>query len=83
MSNEKLKKTVLTKNYDLATCGIFRVIRLASFARIIPVGNFSGGPGGRCLLVLFVLHKFGGPLYWLNARYGDKLRSVKNCFKKG
>ncbi len=82
MHRKETAKTVLTKGYDLTSGGILRTIRLAVFARFIPVGNLFGGPGVRCLLILFMLHIFGNPLYRLNARYGEKLQGLKRVLTK-
>ncbi len=82
MRNRKTGKAVLTKGYDLTSGGILRTMRLALFARFIPVGNLAGGPGARCLLVLCILHIFGAPLYNLNARYGEKLRWLKRILRE-
>ncbi len=82
MHRKATAKTLLTKGYDLTSGGILRTIRLAVFARFIPVGNLAGGPGVRCLLILFILHTFGNPLYRLNARYGEKLQGLKRVLKR-
>ncbi len=81
--SKQQKNKVITKGYDLQGNGIFRVMRLYFFARVIPVGNLSTGMGIRCVFILFMLHIFGPPLYYLNVRYGERLRAVKRFLKKG
>ncbi|MBW1636010.1 MAG: hypothetical protein JRC87_05335 [Deltaproteobacteria bacterium] len=75
-------KTSLNKNYDLRGVEISRLGKTALFAKIIPVGNLRGGPGIRCLIVLTVLHYFGGVLYWADARYGHRLEPGRRLLSK-
>ena len=76
-------KTVLTKRYDLRGNELPRLVRTAVLSKWVPLGNFRGGPGSRCLLTLLVLHYLGGLIYRLLARYGERillLKRVKNKF---
>ena len=70
-------KPVLNKRYDLTGSELSRLGKMTLFGKIVPVGNLRGGPGVRCLATLTVLHYFGGTLYWLQARYGHRLRWVR------
>ncbi|WP_457576698.1 hypothetical protein [Desulfomarina sp.] len=70
-------KTVLTKRYDLQGNELARLAKTALLSKWIPLGNFRGGPGARCLVTLAVLHYFGRILYWLLGRHGDRLRLLK------
>lgn len=76
-------KTVLTKRYDLRGNELPRLVRTAVLSKWVPLGNFRGGPGARCLLTLAVLHYFGGMLYWFFGKYGSRLhllKKIKNRF---
>jgi len=66
-------KSLLNKRYDITGNELLRVVKLSAFARFVPVGNLRGGPGLRCLVVMFVLHYLGAPLYAVLARYGQKV----------
>jgi hypothetical protein len=68
---------VLNKRYDLNGLEISRLVKFAIMAKFVPMGNFRGGPGARCLSVLLVLHFFGYPLYFFKARYGMHLGPLK------
>ncbi len=70
-------KTVFTKRYDLRGNELARLGKTALLSKWIPLGNFRGGPGARCLLTLAVLHYFGGILYWFFGKYGDRMRLLK------
>ena len=69
--NQKIEKRqrVLNRRYDLTGNSIFRVFRYQLLAKFIPMGNYRGGPGLKCMLVLGVVHYFGKPLFGLLARY--------------
>ena len=73
---------VLNKRYDLKGLEISRLVKFAIMAKLIPMGNFRGGPGARCLSVLLVLHFFGYPLYFFHARYGKHLLPLKRIIGK-
>lgn len=75
-------KTVLNKRFELQGNSHFRLLRLAIFQRIIPIGNLRGGPGVRCLVILTILHYLGYPLYALNFRYGHRLGRLKALLNK-
>jgi hypothetical protein len=70
------------KRYDLQGLEISRLARLALWSEIIPLGNFRGGPGGRCLAVLILLHYLGYPMYLLLARYGHRLHLLRRITAK-
>jgi len=66
---------------------ILRQARLALLDRFIPLGNFGGGPGWRCLAVMTVLHYLGRPLFVVLIRYESQLtglyRRLKNFHNRG
>ena len=70
-------KTVLNKRYDLSGIELLRTFKLAALGKIVPLGNWRGGPGLRCLMVLALLHYLGNPLYRLKARYGHQLGAIR------
>jgi len=75
-------KRAHNNRFDVTGHETLRLIKLSAFGKIIPVGNWRGGPGLRCLVIVSVLHYFGYPLYWLNARYGHKLGLLKRFVRR-
>lgn len=61
-------KRLLSSNFDLTGSETLRVGRTFVMSKLIPLGNFGGGPNIRCLLVLMVLHYFSKPVFWLLVR---------------
>ncbi|EKD34712.1 MAG: hypothetical protein ACD_75C02222G0004 [uncultured bacterium] len=74
--------TVHNSRYDLGGIEISRLIKTVIFSKIMPMGNFRGGPGGRCLVVLALLHYLGYPVYRILAQYGHRLRFLKRFAAK-
>lgn len=74
--------TVTTKKYDLAGNTLAKLIKIAAFGKVVPIGNLRGGPGLRCLLVLSLLHYGGYTMYLVNARYGHRLQKIKNLLRR-
>lgn len=68
---------VLKKNYDLQGIEIHRIVKLALIGRILPIGNLSTGPGARFLIILSVLHHFGYPIYMVLARFGRRVKLLR------
>jgi len=60
---------------------ILRQARLALLDRFIPLGNFGGGPGWRCLAVMTVLHYVGRPLFVVLIRYESQLTGLYRRLK--
>ena len=60
---------------------ILRQARLALLDRFIPLGNFGGGPGWRCLAVMTVLHYLGRPLFIILIRYERQLTGMYRRLK--
>ncbi len=75
-------KSLLNRRYDIAGNELLRVVKLSAFARFVPVGNLRGGPGLRCLAVMFLLHYIGAPLYTILARYGQKMSILRRIANK-
>lgn len=73
---------VRNNRYDLAGLELSRLIKTAIVAKLVPMGNFRGGPGGRCLVVLALLHYLGYPVYRLLAQYGQRLRLLRRFTAK-
>lgn len=71
-----MKQPVLTKRFDLAGNTVPRVFRHQVLARLIPMGNYRGGAGFRCLLVFTVLHYLGGPLFRVLIRFERELAGL-------
>jgi hypothetical protein len=70
-------RRVLDQKYQLTGNELSRLLRTTLLSRLIPCGNWRGGPGMRCLVVLALLHYAGRPLYLLIARYGERLRPLR------
>lgn len=70
-------RSVLDRQYQLAGNELPRLLRTTLLSRLIPCGNWRGGPGTRCLVVLALLHYAGRPLYLVVARYGERLRPLR------
>ncbi len=75
-------KPIVNRRYDIEGNELTRLGKFSLFAKVIPVGNLHGGPGARCFVVLSVLHFLGGPLYWLLAKYGQRLQPVKRIVNR-
>ena len=58
-----MKNYVTTASLEPRAGEIRRIIKMAAFAKIIPIGNIGGGPGFRCLINLFVVHSLGAPFF--------------------
>lgn len=74
--------TSLNQKYDLRGLELARLIKIALIGKYVPMGNFRGGPGLRCLAVLGILHYLGYPLYLLLARYGHRLQLLRRLAGK-
>ncbi len=70
-------RRVLDRNYQLGGNELPRLLRTTLLSRLIPCGNWRGGPGMRCLAVLLLLHSGGRPLYLMIAHYGERLRPLR------
>lgn len=75
-------RSVFTRRFDLDGNELSRLLKIAMFGKIVPIGNLRGGPGARCLAVLALLHYMGYPLYWINARYGHRLNMLRRLMTK-
>lgn len=76
-------RKITTTGFDLDGNRVDRVAATAFIGKYIPLGNLAGGPGIRCLMVLTLLHNLGYPLYYVVARYGERLRFVKRVLRIG
>ncbi len=77
-----MSKNVITGRYDLGGNTLPRLLKLFFLGRFVPLGNWRGGPGLRCLVALSVLHYAGGLAYFLSARYNLPLAQIKRIIKK-
>lgn len=75
-------KGTLNNRYDIEGLEIIRLARLALWAKFVPMGNFRGGPGARCLLVLMFLHYLGNAAYKVLARHGHHLQPLRYLAEK-
>ncbi len=74
--------TSQNERYDLRGLELARLIKIAFLGKYVPMGNFRGGPGARCLVVLGTLHYLGYPLYLLLARYGHRFQLLRRIAGK-
>jgi hypothetical protein len=84
-SEEKSNKMLFTRRYDLAGNPILRTSRHQVLSRCIPLGNYRGGAGFKCLLAFVVLHYFGKPIFSILVRCERQaafLYKMRNRFKK-
>lgn len=81
MQND-IEQTVLSGRYDLTGNGISRTFLQQVYSRVIPMGNFSGGAGLRCLLVLLVLHGVGRPVFRVLIRFERQLSSLYRLLER-
>ncbi len=69
-------KTLFNKRFDISGNEMSRVVKLNLLSRIFPLGNFSGGPGGRPSLVLFIVHYFGKPVFRILISQEDRVHQI-------
>lgn len=77
-----VEKVIFNQRYELAGSGMLRLIKHLILHRFIPLGNLFGGPGAKCLVMLSLLHYFGGPIYWILINWERPLRFLYNRVKK-
>jgi len=71
-----MKELVTSTGYDTGRGEIRRLTRLAFLSRVLPLGNFAGGPGLRSLVVLRLLHGAGPLLFRLAIRCENQLHRL-------
>lgn len=76
MNSRDEYRTVLTDRGDLAGNSVLRLFRHQVLARCIPLGNYRGGAGLKCLVIFVVLHYLGRPLFRVLVRYEQRLHSL-------
>jgi len=84
--SKKVSKPLLNSLYDLSGNSIVRVFRQQITAKFIPMGNYRGGAGLKCLLIFFVLHYVGRPLFFVLIRFERQLSllyKVRERMKNG
>lgn len=68
-----MNRPLLSSLYDLTGNSILRVFRQQVTAKFIPMGNYRGGAGLKCLLVFSVLHYLGKPIFLVLIRFERQL----------
>lgn len=71
-----MEKRVLSGRCDVTGNALPRLIRHQLTARFIPLGNYRGGAGLRCLVILAVLHSIGRPLFRVLVRFERQLAAL-------
>lgn len=69
MTDLEPRRKILNENYDLTGISISRIFKHFLFSRIIPMGNYGGGPRLKPLMVFFLTHSAGRPLFWFTTRF--------------
>jgi len=75
-------KPVLNSRYELTGNEMSRLIKISAIGKCVPIGNLRGGPGGRCLCVLTLLHYFGYWGYLFKAKYGHRITFIKPVLRR-
>lgn len=73
---------VVDSKYELGGNSILRLTRTVILGKILPLGNFHSGPGLRCLVTLFILHRFGRPLFVVLSKYSNRSRVLRKIHHK-
>lgn len=71
-----MDRPLLNNRCDLTGNSVLRVFRHQLLARCIPLGNYRGGAGIKCLVIFSVLHYVGRPLFQVLVRYERQLHSL-------
>lgn len=76
-NNSKFPETMNTR-FDLYGNEINRIGKYYLISRIARFGNYGGGPGLKCLLIVFIAHFFGKPLGWILVFFEEQLKLLLN-----
>lgn len=68
-----MAKKVMSDGYDLTSSPIGRIFGHYFLSRFIPMGVYQGGAGFKCLLIFFVTHYFGRPIFWFVTRFEPQM----------
>lgn len=71
-----MRDRVRDRLFQPAGIEIGRSGRLFALSRIIPLGNWNGGPGWRCLVILWLGHNSGRILFPVLVRYEGLLAGI-------
>lgn len=71
-----MDRSVLNKRCDITGSPILRVFRHQLLAWCLPLGNYRGGAGIRCLVIFSLLHYAGRPLFTILIRYERQLNAL-------
>lgn len=77
-----MRDRVRDRLFQPAGMEIGRSARLFVLSRIIPLGNWGGGPGWRCLVILWASHNLGRMLFPILVRYEGSLAIIYNKIRK-
>ena len=67
---------VNTAHCDVHGNGILRVLKHTVARKCIPMGNYGGGGGFRCILMLVLLHYSGDFLFHLVVRFQRQIDGI-------
>lgn len=78
-----MKDRVRDSSFQPTGMDIGRTSRLFALSKVIPLGNWGGGPGWRCLVILWLSHNFGRIFFWIFVRYERELSAVFRRIRPG
>jgi hypothetical protein len=67
---------ITNSNYDTTGLEIERVVKHYFVSQKAPPENFAGGPGWKCLAVLWVVHKLGVVAGWGIHFFGPRAKAA-------
>jgi hypothetical protein len=77
-----MKVKITSTRFDIGEDEISRIGRLALVWKIIPFGDQGGGPGWKCVVLLFIFHILGRPFWLVATRYEDRLKRIYRRLQK-
>ncbi|MCW5201465.1 hypothetical protein VU12_00810 [Desulfobulbus sp. US4] len=76
------KQYVTGKNYDLGEGEIGRILAMTLRNKIMPMGDLSGGPGLKGLLILLLSHSLGRMIFPRIIPFEQKLHRLYLLLKR-
>ncbi len=82
MKKKSVNSSLLDNHCDLRNNGILRVFRHQVAAKCMPMGNYGGGAGFKCICVFIALHYFGGFVFPFLIRYERQAAAMYRVLAK-
>ena len=77
-----MREKKVTENFDLTGLELSRSVKHGVLAKILPMGNFGGGPGVKNLMTLCLLTSFGTFIFGCMLRF-ERLTRLINRIRQG